>query len=406
MTAPILVAGGGIGGVAAALGLGRAGFPVTLLERAPELAEIGAGIQLGPNAFRAFDYLGVANDVRRVGVFIEAMTMMDAMSGEEIASVGLEEAFNRRFGNPYAVVHRGELHRCLVAACETLPNVTLMTSSEVADYRQDERGVAAILADGRVVSGRALVGADGLMSKMREKVVGDGAPLVTGHTTYRSVIPYERMAAALRWDRMTIWVGDKCHLVHYPLSGRKLFNLVVTVHDNATESVKGRSVSHAEVAARFAHIHTTPQQIISHGADWKMWVLCDRDPVTQWRDGRVVLLGDAAHPMRQYLAQGACMALEDAVCLARSVIDCPDDVERAFEAYRVRRIERTAQVQLNSRRIGDVVFHASGADAERRNRVMRGLSEADYYELMDWLYGGDEAESRSTGPALRVLPAA
>ncbi len=403
-TNSIMVAGGGIGGLASALGLAKVGMRVTLLERSAELGEIGAGIQLAPNAFRAFDYLGVADNVRDVGIFIETLTMMDAMTADRIASVPLDEEFLRRFGNPYAVVHRGELHRCLLRACEAHANIELKTDSEVVDYVQDAGSVTIKLANGRSITGSALVAADGLMSRMRQKVVNDGVPRVTGHTSYRSVIPIELMPEDLRWNRMTIWVGPKCHLVHYPISDWKLFNLVVTAHNDAPEAISGRPVSHEEVARSFTHIHETPLKIIEHGSDWKMWVLCDRDPVTTWRDGRVVLLGDAAHPMRQYLAQGACMALEDAVQLSREVEQSPGHIEQAFEAYRLARIERTARVQVDSRRIGDAIFHAEGDAARRRNEIMRSLSAADYYDYMDWLYGHDVSaiEGRPANTAIEV----
>ena len=169
------------------------------------------------------------------------------------------------------------------------------------------------------VRGSALIGADGLWSNVRKQVVGDAAPRISGHTSYRSVIATEQMPAELRWNAATLWAGPKCHIVHYPLSGWKVFNLVVTYHNDAPEPVAGLPVAQQEVLKGFMHVHKRAQQIIRHGADWKQWVLCDREPVENWVHGRVTLLGDAAHPMLQYFAQGACMALEDAVCLAHWV---------------------------------------------------------------------------------------
>ena len=154
---------------------------------------------------------------------------------------------------------------------------------------------------------------------MRGQVVGDGAPRVSGHTTYRSVIPTAEMPEDLRWNAATLWAGPKCHIVHYPLSGWKVFNLVVTYHNDAPEPVAGKPVSEEEVRRGFTHVCERARDIIRHGKDWHLWVLCDRDPVDNWVDGRVALLGDAAHPMLQYMAQGACMAMEDGVCLADSL---------------------------------------------------------------------------------------
>jgi salicylate hydroxylase len=384
---PILIAGGGIGGLATALGLARKGIPSLVLEKAPRLGEIGAGIQLGPNAFHAFDHLGVGDAARAMAVYIERLQLMDAMTGEAICHVPLGEAFRARFGNPYAVVHRGDLHGVFLRACEESPLVALRTGAEVVGYAQDGGAVSALLADGERVAGRALVGADGLWSKVRQQLVGDGAPRVSGHTTYRSVIPVERMPEALRWNAAALWAGPKCHIVHYPLSGWKLFNLVVTYHNDAPEPVAGKPVTAEEVHRGFEHIHALPRSIIEQGRDWKLWVLCDRDPVLEWQDGRVVLLGDAAHPMMQYFAQGACMAMEDAVCLA-DCLDAEADVERALAAYRDRRVDRTSRVQLQSRLIGDHIYHPAGAHARLRNSLLGARTAEDWFDSLQWLYGG------------------
>ena len=197
--------------------------------------------------------------------------------------------------------------------------------SEVVGYDQDGASVTARLASGERVTGSLLIGADGLWSNIRKQVVGDGAPRVSGHTTYRSVIPTEEMPEDLRWNAATLWAGPKCHIVHYPLSGWKVFNLVVTYHNDAPEPVAGKPVSDEEVMQGFAHVHPRAQEIIRHGRNWRLWVLCDRDPVERWVDGRVALLGDAAHPMMQYFAQGACQAMEDAVCLSHMLGAHPDD---------------------------------------------------------------------------------
>jgi 3-hydroxybenzoate 6-monooxygenase len=385
---PILIAGGGIGGLAAALGLAQKGYKSLVLERAPELGEIGAGIQLGPNAFHAFDYLGIGDEARKMAVYIDMLRLMDAMTGEDIATIPLDEPFRTRFKNPYAVIHRGDLHGVFLRACRESPHVTLRTAAEVVSYDQSGDQVHAVLKSGEKVSGAALVGADGLHSRVRAKLVGDGAPRVTGHTTYRSVIPTDEMPEDLRWNAATLWAGPKCHIVHYPLSGWKVFNLVVTYHNNAPEPVAGKPVSAEEVMRGFQHVAPIARKVIEHGRDWKLWVLCDRDPILNWTDGRVTLLGDAAHPTLQYMAQGACMAMEDGVCLSHEVAAHQGDLRTAFEAYRKKRVHRTARIQIQSRMIGDHIYHPDSGHAALRNAMMRAMTTEDYYDRFQWLYGG------------------
>ena len=401
----ILIAGGGIGGLATAIGLAQKGIASLVLEKAPALGEIGAGIQLGPNAFHAFDYLGVGETARDMAVYIDNLRLMDAISGDEITRIPLDDAFRSRMGNPYAVVHRGDLHGVFLKACEAHDLVELRTSSGVAGYEQAGDLVTAILENGERVEGRALIGADGLWSNVRRQMLDDGAPRVSGHTTYRSVIPTEDMPEDLRWNAATLWAGPKCHIVHYPLQGWKTFNLVVTYHNDAPEPVAGKPVSHDEVRRGFEHVAPVAKQIIDKGTDWKLWVLCDRDPVMNWTDGRVALLGDAAHPMLQYFAQGACMAMEDAVALSHLMGEGQDDIPATLTAYQNMRHLRTARVQLQSREIGQHVYHPAGAHAALRNAVMSARTPDEWYDQIDWLYGSTglqgavsaETRQRSTG---------
>jgi len=390
---PVIIAGGGIGGLAAALGLARKGVASIVLERANELGEIGAGIQIGPNAFHCFDYLGVGDEARAKAVYIDSLRLMDAVDGGPIATIPLDDHFRRRFGNPYAVVHRADLHGVLLDACRASDLIELRVSHDVTRYAQNGDSVRAFSDDRDPIDGSALIAADGLRSVLRQQMVGDGEPRVSGHTTYRSVIPTEQMPEALRWNAATLWAGPKCHIVHYPLKGWKLFNLVVTCHNDVTEAVAGKPVSKDEVRQGFEHIAPRVRQIIEHGDDWKLWVLCDRDPILDWVDGRVALLGDAAHPMLQYFAQGACMAMEDAVCLSHVVEQHRGDIETALDRYqRVRRV-RTARVQLDSRLIGDYIYHPAGAIAEVRNQIMSTLGPQEWYDRLAWLYGGTGLEA-------------
>jgi salicylate hydroxylase len=359
-----------------------------VVEQAPRLGEIGAGIQIGPNGFHCFDHLGIGDAARATAVYIDALRLMDAKTGDDIAAIPLDDAFRARFKNPYAVVHRADLHKTLLDFCTASPLVDIRTDHAVTGYSQSGTG-AALHAKGRAdIHGRAIIGAEGLHSPIRAQMVGDGAPRISGHATYRSVIPTARMPEDLRWNAATLWAGPKCHIVHYPLKGGEVYNLVVTYHRGALDAVAGKPVPRAEVMEGFEHIAPRARQIIEHGSDWKLWVLCDREPISTWTDGRVALLGDAAHPMLQYFAQGACMAMEDAVCLSHCVAH-HDDIETALLRYQQMRVVRTARVQMNSRLIGDYIYHPDDAKAAVRNHVMSGMTPEDWCEKLAWLYGSN-----------------
>jgi len=385
---PVIIAGGGIGGLSTAVGLARAGIPSIVLERAAKFGEIGAGIQMAPNAFHCLDYLGIGKQARAEAVYIDALRLMDAKTAEEIASIPLDQPFRDHFKNPYAVVHRSDLHGAMLDFCVHSPLVDLRTNHLVQSYTQTDNAVTATCKGGGIVTGSALIGADGLHSNIRGQMLGDGAPLISGHATYRSVIPTEKMPEDLRWNAATLWAGPKCHIVHYPLKGWKVFNLVVTYHRDVKEPVMAMPVTKDEVRQGFEHIHPKAQQVIEHGENWKLWVLCDRDPVSTWVDGRVALLGDAAHPMLQYFAQGASMAMEDAVALSHSFAEQPT-IETALLTYQQRRVVKTARVQMNSRLIGDYIYHPDGAQAMVRDHVMSGMSPADWYRQLGWIYGSN-----------------
>jgi len=385
---PVIIAGGGIGGLSAALGLARKGVGSVVLEQASKFGEIGAGIQIGPNAFHCFDYLGVGDKARSLAVYIDKLRFMDAITAREIAHIPVGEEFREFFGNPYAVMHRADLHGVLLEACRAHDAIDLRTATAVESYEHDQSGVRVFVRDGDPVDGAALVGADGLHSNIRRQLVGDGAPRVSGHTTFRSVIPTEQMPEDLRWNAATLWAGPKCHIVHYPLKGWKVFNLVATYHSGATEAVTGQPVPKEEVRSHFEHVVPQARQIIDHGDNWKLWVLCDREPTTRWTEGRVTLLGDAAHPMLQYFAQGACMAMEDAVCLSHVMEETGADLERAFAAYCQQRIVRTTRVVLGSRMLGEHIYHPDGAAALVRNEAMGAKTPQQWYQELNWLYGG------------------
>ncbi|AYV28857.1 3-hydroxybenzoate 6-monooxygenase [Streptomyces sp. CJ_13] len=388
--ANILIAGGGIGGLAAALGIAGHGHRVTVLERRNDFTELGAGIQLGPNAFHALDLLGVGAQVRSRAVYIDELRFMDGTTGERVASMPLTGEYRARFGNPYAVVQRSDVYEPLLEGCRAHPLIQLRGNSPVVSYENGGRGpdgVTAVLASGERITGDALIGADGIRSAVRRRLVRDGEPRVSGHTIYRSVIPMELVPEELRWNTVTLWAGPKWHFVHYPIGGGAFLNLAATRDDAAREAVVGRPAARAHVLNEFPELGDTARRLLELGRDWKAWVLCDRDPVDVWTDGRVALLGDAAHPMLQYAAQGACQALEDAVVIADALDCAAEDFVQRLEKYGAERRERTARTQLVAREMGRQLYHPAGEDARARNAMLSGLTAGEMYDKVAWLHG-------------------
>lgn len=383
--AAILIAGGGIGGLAAALALAKAGKRVKVLEQAAEIGEIGAGMQLGPNAFHAFDLLGVGPIARHHAVYTDFLVMHDAMDGYQVAKIPTGEAFIARFGNPYAVIHRVDAHNSLLEAARKVPSISFHTSIRVCSISQDEQQICVQDQHGFKHFGAALIGADGIKSIVREHFVGDPAK-VTGHVVYRAVVDREDFPADLRWNAAAIWVGPRCHLVHYPLRAGEQYNVVVTFQSRHEEQWGVREGSAEEVQSYFQHILPIARQLIDLPKSWKRWATADRDPIGRWSFGLVTLLGDAAHPTTQYMAQGACMALEDAVTLGQCVEQAPDNLKLALERYQNARIARTARIVLSAREMGRL-YHAEGVERWVRNDLWRGRSTDGFYDALQWLYG-------------------
>ncbi|HEX6471024.1 MAG TPA: 3-hydroxybenzoate 6-monooxygenase [Streptosporangiaceae bacterium] len=383
----IVIAGGGIAGLATALSTARHGHRVTVLERCDTFSELGAGIQLAPNAFHALDRLGVAGGVRRRAVYVDELRFMDGTTGERVAAMPLDERYRRRFRNPYAVVHRTDLYQPLLDACRDADLVDLHTDSSVIGYEQDGRRVAALLDDGRRFSGDVLVGADGIRSAVRRQLLGDGEPKVSGHTIYRSVIPMETVPDELRWNAVALWAGPRWHFVHYPVSGGRCLNMAATRDDAARSAVVGEPVDQTRVLEEFTELAPPARKLLELGRGWRTWVLCDRDPVDRWVDGRVALIGDAAHPMLQYAAQGACIALEDAVSLGALLGDLTGDVPRRLETFNEVRGERAGAAQIVAREMGRRLYHPAGPAAKDRNAMLSSLSVPDLYAKVEWLHG-------------------
>ena len=384
---PILIAGGGIGGLAAARALALKGYRSIVLEQAATFGEIGAGIQLGPNVDRAFDRLAVRPAMRDIAFYPQNIIMMDSLTRDEVTRVALGDSFKDYFGNPYGVIHRADLHAVLLKACQGMDEIELKAGIEVSGYDDDGACVTVRTAGGETYAGAALIGADGLWSKIRPTIIDDGDPIVSGHIAYRAVLPIADVPPELdRWmEDVVLWGGPFNHLVHYKLRRGELFNIVAVFHSQKYVEGWDEFGDPEELRQHFAGTAPQVQALLDKIDVWKMWVLCDRKPAREWSKGRVTLIGDAAHPMLQYLAAGAGMAMEDAVCLADLLEQYHGDIERVFAEYPAQRYLRTGRVQLTARFYGDI-YHAEGVTAELRNMMLDGRDPAAAYTGVEWLY--------------------
>ena len=387
---PILVAGGGLGGLTAALALGRKGFSVRVLEQAQKFAPIGYGIQLGPNVFPMFARLGITDAVMRAATIPKNILMLDALSGAEVTHIPTGPAFRARFNHPYIIIHREDVHRVLIEACAALPNVVMEGDAGVAGFAEDGEGVEVALEDGRRVAGAALIGADGLRSAVRAGLVSEGEPKPVGYVAHRTIVPMEEMPAHIPYrEEVVLWGGPGFHIVHYPLRHGTLFN-IVAVFRTATFAERLDPAAYvAEVRKSYQDAHPVMKALIDMMDLGRRWIIADRDPIRHWGRGRVTLLGDAAHPVLQSFAQGACMAIEDGVVLGELVEQGNGDLAAAFERYAKARLLRTARLGLESRAIWSF-YHAEGVARDVRNDICARWGEEDLFRCLAWLYDGIE----------------
>jgi 3-hydroxybenzoate 6-monooxygenase len=385
---PVAIAGGGIGGLACALALARKGFRSVVLEQAQQFGEIGAGIQLAPNAWHALDALGVGGLVKKEAVFIEHLLMFDGVSGERVIDIPLERRFAARFGNPYAVTHRADIHGSLLDGCKALPQlIELRTHSRVAGFDPREDEVLVRMERGDPIRAAALVAADGGRSVVREKIVGDPLPPATGHMCYRAVLAIDEVPKDIRLPAATLWAAHNTHIVHYPLRGWKLFNLVATVIGKHTSGGHNELATPEEALSFFSHYCDMPLKLMRTPREFRRWMLQYREPVGNWTQGRVTLLGDAAHFMLQYMAQGAAMAMEDAVCLAACADAAEGDFEETFQRYQEQRLVRASRVQVSANQLIGMIFHVpDGIGRLVRNDIYQQRTPERYYDALEWIF--------------------
>ena len=382
----VVIAGGGIGGLATALALARHGIPSEVLERRPAFGEDGAGIQIGPNGTRILAALGVAPALEARAATPDALRIRDAATAHDLACFSLGRWIADRHGAPYWTLHRRDLHDALLAAAIREPLVRVRTGVDVTGVRDEGDSVAAVARDGETVEGHALIVADGAWSALRARAFAGATPRYTGKSAVRAVLPIAEVPDTLRNNEVHLWLGPDVHVVHYPVSAGEAVALVAVFDDGRIAGNWNAPCDRDWVAARTQRFAPPLQDLLARPEAWRRWSLLTLDTLPQFSAGRMALLGDAAHPVLPFLAQGGVMALEDAVVVASALVADPTDPARAFVAYARDRADRVRDVAAASRQNGRI-YHMRGLMAAARNLALRHVPSERFMRRYDWLYG-------------------
>lgn len=381
----VLVIGGGIGGLGAALASAEAGQKTVVFEQAPQFGEIGAGIQMGPNAMAVLDRFGLADEIAKYAVFPKRLVLKDVYTARELSFLDLGEEFKAKYGFPYMVLHRSDLHRVLFEACEKNPLISLINDQVIETVEETPAGVTVTNQRGEQFTGKAVIGADGLWSKTR-KYFSDDQPICSQYVAYRGTIPISEISSDANMDDVIMWIGPNLHVVQYPVRRGELYNQVVVFKSSNYKEGSNDWGTPEEMDRVFEGCHPLVENALSFIQRQIRWPMYDREPIENWTKGNFTLLGDAAHPMLQYLAQGGCQALEDASYLADMLKVYGDNFEKAFTAYQEERIPRSAKVQKSARTWGEIIHAENPVSILLRNTLLEN-KEAKEFEMIDWLYG-------------------
>ncbi|MER6633321.1 FAD-dependent oxidoreductase [Streptomyces sp. NPDC000987] len=404
----VLVVGGGIGGLSSAFALARQGLRVRVLERAPQFGEVGAGLQIGPNCTRILDQYGLLDEAKELGVVPENMVMRDALDARELTRLDLRD-LERRYGFPYMVIHRSDLHGIFLRACERT-GVELLTDRTVIGYENTGDGARVLLDDGRVEAAELVIAADGLHSVARRLLVGDDV-VSSDYVAYRAAVPIEQVRDnGVAEKDVTVYVGPRCHFVQYALRGGDMFNQVAVFESPKALAGQDDWGTPDELDAAFEATCDTVRKGIPLMWRDRWWRMFDRDPIETWVHGRIALLGDAAHPPLQYMAQGAIMAIEDGWVLAEHYARLAADAgagtrpdwDAALVAYEAVRVEHCRRVQSTGRVWGEL-WHLDGTRRLQRNALMRARDTYDY-SFTDWVYGPTALTPDEEPPMFTPIP--
>jgi len=383
---PVLIAGGGIAGLASALALARTGRPVRVLERRAVDDESGAGIQLGPNGVRVLQALGLADSLRDRAGTPDCIVVRNARSARLIAELPLGAWIAARHGAPYWTLQRADLHDALRSAAMAHPSVEIARGFAVGEAGEVDGGVRVRASSGEEITGAALIAADGLWSRIRQVVAAGVEPRFRGKSASRAVVAAHRLSPPFDRSVVNLWLAPSAHIVHYPVSAGAEIAFVVVVDDRTQAQGWSMPVAASEILRHLDGVSPVLRDALAGIGTWRRWSLAEMQPLPRWSRGRIVLAGDAAHPVLPFLAQGGALALEDGFCLAHAMASRPDSPAEAFAAYATSRMARAARVQRASRQNGRR-YHWSPLLAAARDAVLRIVPGEHLLASYDWLYG-------------------
>ncbi|WP_417671785.1 FAD-dependent oxidoreductase [Roseibium sp.] len=388
-TAPVVIAGAGIGGLTAALALARAGHQVLVLERADQLKEVGAGLQLSPNATQCMAQLGLLPQLRDVSFEPRTILIRSATNGQDLARIPLGTSIEAHHGAPYLVIHRADLQRTLFEKTQETSAIEVRFGCSVEGLRNNSNGLTVTCATeaghASDIDASVLIGADGVWSKVRETIPRHAEAAFSGRVAYRATVPADSVDPDLLADT-GLWLGSNAHLVHYPIQRGRAFNIVAIVQEDWHEQTWSAPADRNALLSRFSSWAAPARSLLGHPDSWLKWALCGVPAQAPWTDGRTALLGDAAHGMLPFAAQGAAMAIEDAMVLADVLTPEAPDVAEALKTYQSRRQQRVGKVQATAEQNGRI-YHMSGPLAFARNTTLRLSPPKMLAAKMNWIYG-------------------
>jgi salicylate hydroxylase len=383
----VIVVGGGLGGLSSALALGQQGRSVKLLEQSAEIAPIGYGVQIGPNVLPILSAMGVGAEVRQCAYLPDHLHLLDAYTGETIFRIDLKgEEFSHHFDSPYIAIHRVDLHEILLKACRALPTIDLNQATHVTGFSQGPQHITVHSSNKPDIAGSALIAADGLRSVLRAQLHPEDTSVPIGYAANRTIVAAADAPAVMRQERgVAMWTGENFHVIYYPLRGGTEINIVGVFELPPGLDPDDSDSYVAHVRASIVHAHPAVHDVVSVLNLRRRWSIADRRPTRKWAEGRMTLLGDAAHATLQSLAQGAGMSIEDSAVLAQEMAAHPTDPALAFKSFERKRLLRTSRVVLESRALWPR-YHCGGIDAEVRNAQWQEMRNPDFYRCLKWLW--------------------